>query len=235
MEAAQARLDGYRQEASKAKPALKAIDWKTWDAKITTPGVVAQLKKDYEARNATFVPETMDNSEIVSEFRVKLDKLIAQLKSTAVVDAELAETYTPKIAASKFKAKHFYHMNKIARQKLLPGFFEMHALEKVNGLHGWEPHARKLLEGVDWIASTALLKDGGSPKLQKHPTPGFEEYWVGDLDVKGDHLRESGTIIKSFGEEQWNFIKAQTRQHEGAAAADALEAEEKEVREAGFL
>lgn len=172
------------REASGTPLTVEAIDWDAWKAEITTPGLVEEMQKEYEALNFTTVDPF--NEETAAKIET-IEAEVVQSKKAAVHGAnEVKET-----------AKVVAQVNKIKTQgvnwdledwySFIPGLKDQHMAEYEDEEYlVSDDHLR--LEQVDWKAAGKEFAAGVNPDL------GPADARVGDLVMTEEKaLQEAGT------------------------------------------
>lgn len=174
-----AKLAEARGTPMKVEP----VDWAYWKTQITTPGVVDQMKKDYEAlKFATVDPMTPENAAKLES--IKADGV--QAKKEAIHAAnEVKEADKVIGTVNKVKAEGL-GWNLEQWQSFMPGLADQHKAEFEDEDYVVSDEVAKL-ENVDWTGAAKEYASGVNPDM------GTAEAHVGDMVLKEElDLVESG-------------------------------------------
>jgi hypothetical protein len=161
-------------EAAGTSLTVEPVDWAYWKTQITTPGLVEQMQKDYEALK--FPVHAADSPENTA----KLDAILADVakaKKEAVHAAnEVVEADKVIATVNKVKAEGLTWSLE-QWQAFMPGLAEQHKAEFEDEDYIVSDEALKL-DNVDWKAAAKEYAAGGNPDL------GVADERIGDLSLK---------------------------------------------------
>jgi hypothetical protein len=161
-------------EAAGTSLTVEPVDWAYWKTQITTPGLVEQMQKDYEALK--FPVHAADSPENTA----KLDTILADVakaKKEAVHAAnEVVEADKVIATVNKVKAEGLTWSLE-QWQAFMPGLAEQHKAEFEDEDYIVSDEALKL-DNVDWKAAAKEYAAGGNPDL------GVADERIGDLSLK---------------------------------------------------
>jgi len=155
-----------RAEANRVSPKVEAIDWAYWEKEIAAPGVVASLRKEYEALQ--FPTPTLDSTtqKVISETETAIAKSGGEAK---LAEHELVESDKMITKFERLKANGMtYRMDQWVE--------ELPHMEQE--FHSWRENWTFLptqdelnLQSVDWKPVKATILAGGNPKFPATSQP----------------------------------------------------------------
>lgn len=192
-------------EARTAAPTVEPIDWAFWKTQISTPGVVEQMQKDYEALNfATIDPYTPENKEKLEG--IEADVIKADKEAIHAAN-EVKEADKAILTANKVKSEGLT-WNLEQWQAFMPGLEDQHKAEYENEEYIVSDEQMKL-DSVDWAAATKEYCAGQDPDL------GVPEESIGDMV-----LAEEAELVKTG---KWSIARIFAGKEERARIQERVE------------
>lgn len=148
---------------------VEAIDWAYWEKEIQSPGVVAEMKKEYEALS---FPQVETDLSKKADIEAELAEATAQAKLGA---AELAEADKAIKKVAQVKAQGL-NWNLEEWYKFMPGLEEQHKAEYEDEDYLVKDSHLKL-DGIDWSQAGKDIAAGQEPDL------GEADAYVGDMST----------------------------------------------------
>jgi len=157
-------------QASRSVPnTVEPIDWAYWEKEISSPGLVAEMKKEYEslsfpdiAADLTSLPAVKaEHAEAVAQAKLGED----ELKETDKVIKQVAKV---KAEGLNWTMEQWYDA--------LPGLEDQHKAEYENEEY-LVSDAHLKLDAVDWAAASKEIAEGGEPDV------GPADAYVGDMST----------------------------------------------------
>lgn len=182
------RKDGevqrLKNEASGTKMNVEPIDWDYWEENISAPGVVEQMKKEYEALNFPKVDPFNEANQATID-GISAD--IVQAKKNAVHGANEVKEADKVIAqVNKLKAEGL-HYDLQQWYKVIPGLEDQHRDEYNDEDYLVDDNTTKL-DTVDWKSAAKEYVESGDTDL------GPVDQRLGDMVTAEEvELIQSGT------------------------------------------
>lgn len=169
----QAEINAKVKESRTLPHSVEAIDWEAWKSKIAAPGVVEEMKKEYEALQFPAVdPFTEDAKGAIAsiEAEVVAAKKSAVHGANEVKEADKAINMVKKLKVDGLEwTLEDWH-------KFMPGLEEQHKAEYEDEDYLVSDEQLKL-EGLDWKAAAKEFSATGNTDL------GASDEFVGDMNT----------------------------------------------------
>lgn len=192
-------------EARGTSLTVEPIDWAYWKTQITTPGVVEQMQKDYEAlKFPTIDPYSPENQAKLAG--IEADVIKAQKEAVHAAN-EVKEADKAIATVNKVKAEGLT-WNLEQWQAFMPGLAEQHKAEFENEEYIVSDEQLKL-DTVDWEAARKEYVSGSDPDL------GAVEESLGDMVVA-----EEMELVKSG---KWSVARVFAGKEERARIQERVE------------
>lgn len=155
----------FKQEASSVPTQVEAIDWAHWEETISTPGLVAKMKSEYEALNfPVFNPQSAENQE---KYAAIESEIVQAEKQKALGATELLEVDKVIETMTKVKAEGLtWDLKKW--QAFFPGVEEQQKQEYEDEDYLVSDESLKL-DSVDWKAASDEFVQGVNPEIGNAP------------------------------------------------------------------
>lgn len=157
------------QAARSVPKTVQAIDWAHWEKEIASPGLVAEMKKEYESLS---FPDVAADLSGLPAIKAEHAEAVAQAK---LGETELKETDKVIASVAKVKAEG---LNWSMEQwyDALPGLEDQHKAEYENEEYLVSDSHLKL-DSVDWAAASKEIAAGAEPDI------GPADAYVGDMST----------------------------------------------------
>jgi len=200
-----ADIDVRTSKARSVKKTVEPIDWAAWEAKIQAPGVVAEMKKEYEALSFPKV-NAYDEATLATVKGIEADIVTAKKQSTHAVnevkeaDKTIAQVKKLKAEGLGWSSEQWY--------AFMPGLEEQHKAEYEDEDYLVSDDLAKL-ETVDYKAAAKELVETGDTDL------GTACSKVGDAS-----LQEELDLVKGG---TWSIARVFASKDERAKIQDRVE------------
>lgn len=175
-------LSSRNSLANSVPKKVETIDWAHWEKAIRAPGVVAEIKKEYDAIQYTnhTIAEVKDildeNAAMVEESKKKLPLYKHEI---AAATAKVEEYKKAKVASDNWGLKEWYNF--------MPGVEEQFRNEAMRDEWALDIKTENM-ENIDLKEIIAQIKDGKTPTFPELPVD-----TVGDLDpIEEEELKSKG-------------------------------------------
>jgi len=190
-EAKDSEIKIMMKEAASVSQKVEAIDWAHWKSVISSPGVVEQMQKDYEALNfPTVDPYAGDKTEKLAS----LDAEIVKAQKEAIHGtSEVAEADKVIATVNKVKAGGL-HWDMKQWFDFLPGY-EQQLNEDYENEEFLPSEEHDKMGSVDWVAAKKEFMETGNTDL------GVPDERIGDMYLSEELEQvEKGTysIARAF-------------------------------------
>lgn len=192
-------------ESREASAKVDPVDWAFWKTQISTPGVVEQMQKDYEALNfPTIDPYSTENTEKLEG--IQSDVIKADKEAIHAAN-EVKEADKAIITANKVKSEGLTWSLE-QWQAFMPGLEDQHKAEYENEDYIVSDEQMKL-DTVDWAAASKEYCAGQDPDL------GVPEEAIGDMV-----LAEEAALVKQG---TWSIARIFAGKEERARIQERVE------------
>jgi hypothetical protein len=173
-------------ESARGVKKTQQIDWAYWEKTIKAPGVVAELKKEYETQQFAEItyddlkPTIEHNKKVIADQKAKMPFLESELKAA---DAKIKELQNIKaqMQRGEFKLQDLY--------KFIPGLEDQLREQMTLDRPSLTENDRRVNESLNAKEITASLQKGSLPEIFLHE----EHKKIGDLDLQEElELRKKG-------------------------------------------
>lgn len=187
----QTEINQKLKEARSMPAKVEPIDWAHWEAAISTPGVVAEMKKEYEGLNFAKVdPMTEDAKATVASIEAE----VVAAQKAAVHGANEVKEADKAAALVKNLKDNGLNWDLEQWHKAIPGLEDQHKAEYENEEYLVSEDLLRL-ETTDWKAAGEEFVSTGNTDL------GASEEMVGDMSTAEEtELAKAGkwSIARAF-------------------------------------